>query len=96
VSRFRFIEVHGQLMPVRHLYQVLGVVPSRYYARYKRLVMRIPTLMPSWKAAMVQVFAQHKRRSGIRRLRVELQAQGYRVGHQRLRTALRHRGLRAL
>lgn len=45
---------------------------------------------------MVQVFTQHKRRCGTRRLRAEVQAHGYRVGRPRLRTALRRRGLRAL
>lgn len=37
---------------------------------------------------MAQAFTRHKQRYGTRRLRAELQAQGYRVGRQRLRALL--------
>jgi Trm5-related predicted tRNA methylase len=45
---------------------------------------------------MVQAFTAPKQRYGTRRLRAELQVQGYRDGRQRLRTELRRRGLRAV
>jgi hypothetical protein len=43
-----------------------------------------------------KVFDVHKRCYGTRRLRVELRRKGYRVGRQRLRKAMRWRGLPAL
>ena len=45
---------------------------------------------------MKQAFSDHRRGYGTRRLRAELHAQGYRIGRQRLRTAMRRHGLRAL
>ncbi|NML65977.1 IS3 family transposase [Hymenobacter sp. RP-2-7] len=45
---------------------------------------------------MPEAFGQYKRCYGTRRLRVELQAQGYRIGRQRLRSAIRCHGLRAI
>jgi putative transposase len=42
------------------------------------------------------VLGVHNRCYGTRRLRIELRRKGYRVGRQRLRTAMRRRGLHAL
>ncbi|MGI4735256.1 MAG: hypothetical protein ACRYG7_08770 [Janthinobacterium lividum] len=58
----RFMEAHGQQVPVRHLCQVLDVVSSRYCAWRKQLVVISPVPVPSWEAAMIQVFAQHQLR----------------------------------
>ena len=41
------------------------------------------------------MFGVHKRCHGTRRRRVDLRRKGYRVGRQRLRTAMRRRGLHA-
>jgi len=46
--------------------------------------------------ALVKVFGWHKRRYGTRRLQVALRQKGHHVGRQRLRAAMRRRGLRAL
>jgi len=50
--------------------------------------------IPAWETALVKVFGHHKRRA--RRLQVALRQKGHQVGRQRLRTAMRRRGLRAL
>ena len=42
------------------------------------------------------MFTHHQKRYGTRRLRVEMQEKGHRVGRQRLRIAMRAHGLRAL
>jgi putative transposase len=97
VSRYQFIDQQRSTYPVRLLCRVLGVTPARYYAWGARAVS--PTKSPradGWKLALVQAFTHHKQRYGTRRLRAELQAQGYRIGRQRLRAELRRRGLRAL
>ncbi|MDJ0368085.1 IS3 family transposase, partial [Hymenobacter sp. H14-R3] len=96
MSRYRFIEGQRAQYPVRLLCQVLGVPTSGYYGwqqAQKQVVNQEP---PAWEAALVQVFAHHKRRYGTRRLRVALRQKGYQVGRQRLRAAMRRRALHAL
>jgi len=95
VSRYQFIDQQRLTYPVRLLCRVLGVTPTRYYAWSARAVSQPQAVVAAWQTAMVQAFTAHKQRYGTRRLRAELQAQGYRVGRQRLRTELRRRGLRA-
>jgi len=96
MSRYRFIDQHRLSYPVRRLCQVLGVAPSRYYAWQQRQQQGCALTEPAWEVALDQTFAAHKKRYGTRRLRVALRQQGHRVGRQALRTAMRHRGLRAL
>ena len=96
MSRYRFIEAQCACYPVRLLCDVLGVPASGYYAwqqAQKHLVSGEP---PAWETALVKVFGRHKRRYGTRRLQVALRGKGYRVGRQRLRAAMRRRGLHAL
>ena len=69
-------------------------MPSRYYAWCQRAEM--PKAEPAWETALVDVFDDHQRRYGTRRLQVELRALGHRVGRQALRTALRRHGRKAL
>ena len=45
---------------------------------------------------MVKVFEHHKRRCGTRWLQVALRQKGRQVSRQRLRTAMRRRGLRTV
>ena len=78
---------------MRLLCQVLHVVPSRYYAWCQRALTKVE---PGWEAALVDVFNEHQRRYGTRRLQVKLRALGHRVGRQALRTALRRYGRKAL
>jgi len=99
MSRYQFIDNERPHYPVDVLCRTLGVAPARYYAWRTR--QRATTAAPAaacvaWQVALEQVFWHHKRRYGTRRLRAELQAQGYRVGRQGLRRALRQRGLRAV
>lgn len=86
MSRYQFIEQQRASYPVRLLCQVLGVTPSHYYAWGVRGA-KVPELLApaAWELALFQMFTYRKQRYGTRRLRAELQAQGYRVGRQRLR-----------
>jgi putative transposase len=93
VSQLQFIDQQRIHYPVQLLCQVLQVVPSRYYAWCQRAV---PKAEPAWETAMVDVFDDHQRRYGTRRLQVELRELGHRVGRQALRTALRRHGRKAL
>ena len=96
MSRYRFIAAEQAAFPVRRLCQVLGVVPSRYYAWQQSQRRATGAAPPTWETALVALFQRHKRRYGTRRLRVALREKGHRVGRQALRTALARRGLRAL
>jgi len=96
MSRYRFIEAQRAGHPVRLLCDVLGVPASGYYAWQQAQKHRVSGEPPAWETALVKVFGRHKRRYGTRRLQVALRGKGYRVGRQRLRAAMRRRGLHAL
>jgi len=90
MSTLRFIDQQRPYHPVQQLCQVLGVVPSRYYAwRLAQVSGAVGQQEPAWETEMVAVFDYHKRRYGTPRLQVELREKGHRVGRQALRTALR-------
>ena len=93
MSQLQFIDQQRLHHPVQLLCQVLHVVPSRYYAWCQRAVTKAE---PAWETAMVDVFDDHHRRYGTRRLQVELRELGHRVGRQALRTALRRHGRKTL
>jgi putative transposase len=96
MSRYRFIAAQRDHYPVRLLCQLVEVPASGYYAWQQAQSQKIVQQEPAWETALVKVFGVHKRCYGTRRLRAELRPQGYRVGRQRLRTAMRRRGLHAL
>jgi putative transposase len=96
MSRYRFIEAQRDYHPVRLLCQLAEVPASGYYAWQQAQQQSAGQVEPAWETALVKVFGVHKRCYGTRRLRVELRRQGYRVGRQRLRAAMRRRGLHAL
>ena len=93
MSQLQFIDQQRVHYPVQLLCHVLAIVPSRYYAWCQRVEI---TAEPAWETAMVDVFDDHQRRYGTRRLQVELRELGHRVGRQALRTALRRHGRKAL
>ena len=93
MNQLQFIDQQRLHYPVQLLCQVLAVVPSRYYAWCRRAMKKAE---PAWERAMVDVFDDHQRRYGTRRLQVELRELGHRVGRQALRTALRRHGRKAL
>ena len=96
MSRHRFINAERGHCPVRRLCQVLGVPASGYYAWQTGQQRAVDQQTPAWKTALVKAFGIHQRRYGTRRLQVTLRENGHRVGRQRLRTAMRRRGLHAL
>jgi len=96
MSRYRFIEAQRGHSPVRLLCQLVQVPVSGYYAWHLTQQQAVNQSEPAWERALVKVFSVHKRGYGTRRLRVELRRKDYRVGRQRLRTAMRRRGLYAL
>jgi len=96
MSRYRFIEAQRDHYPVRLLCQLVQVPASGYYAWQRVQQQTVTKLEPAWETALVKVFGVHKRCYGTRRLQVALHKKGHRVGRQRLRAAMRRRGLHAL
>ena len=97
MSCWQFIDQERVHYPVELLCRTLDVSPARYYAWRKPQRAPVSTQPTAdWQQALKEVFGQHKRCYGTRRLRAELQAQGHRVGRQRLRVAMRRHGLRAI
>lgn len=96
MSRYRFIEAQRDHYPVRLLCQLVEVPASGYYAWQQVQQQVVAKPEPAWETALVKVFGVHKRCYGTRWLRVELRRKGYRIGRQRLRGAMRRRGLHAL
>ena len=97
MSCCQFIDQQRDVHCVRLLCQVLEVVPGRYYAWRKQAAKPAASTVPvAWEATLEKAFTRHHKHHGTRRLRVELWEEGHRMGRQRLRTAMRARGLRAL
>ena len=96
MSRYRFIASQRAHYPVRLLCRLVAVPASGYYAWQQAPQQPVAQREPAWETALVKAFGVHKRCYGTRRLRVELRRKGYRVGRQRLRTAMRRRDLHAL
>ena len=96
MSCYRFINSERGHYPVRRLCQVLGMPTSGYYAWQTGRQWAVDQQTPAWETALVSAFGAHQRRYGARRLQVALRQNGHRVGHLRLRTAMRRRGLRTL
>ncbi|MGI4884117.1 MAG: IS3 family transposase [Janthinobacterium lividum] len=92
MSTYQYITQRRSHVPVRQFCQVLRVPASAYYAWQRR---QAPAPEPAWQVAVRATFKWHAARYGTRRLRVELHAQGYRVGRWRIRRALAAAGLRA-
>ncbi|WP_223654376.1 IS3 family transposase [Hymenobacter psoromatis] len=96
MSRYRFIEAQRNQYPVRLLCQLVEVPASGYYAWQRVQQQAVNRPEPAWETALLKVFGVHKRCYGTRRLQVALRKKGHRVGRQRLRAAMRRRGLHAL
>jgi transposase InsO family protein len=97
VSQLQFIDQQRLHYPVQVLCHVLNVVPSRYYAWRKGVAAgAVASAEPAWETALVDVFDEHQRRYGARRLQVELRELGHHVGRYAVRTALRRHERKAL
>ena len=83
MSPLHFIDQQWVHYAIQQLCQLLGVVPSRYYAwRHASTAGDVGTTEPVWETEMLVVFDHYKRRYGTQCLQVELREKGHRVGHQ--------------
>lgn len=82
--------------PVRMLCELLEVSKTAYYRFYNSKSYQISEQKAGKLSAVSDVFWEHKRRYGSRRITAELQAEGYRIGRHQVRTLMKTNTLQAI
>ena len=93
--RFRLIEDHQGVWPVRVMCEALSVSPSGYYAWRSRPDSPRKIANRDLLADIRRVHAQHQERYGAPRVHAELRAEGQTVNRKRVERVMRQHGLRA-
>ena len=93
--RFRLIEDHQGVWPVRVMCDALSVSPSGYYAWRSRPDSPRKIANRDLLADIRRVHAQHQERYGAPRIHAELRAEGQTVSRKRVERVMRQHGLRA-
>ena len=93
--RFRLIEDHQGVWPVRVMCDALSVSPSGYYAWRSRPDSLRKIANRDLLADIRRVHAQHQERYGAPRVHAELRAEGHTVSRKRVERVMRQHGLRA-
>ena len=94
--RFRFIEDHRDVYPVRLMCAVLEVSPAGYYAWRGRPVSARASANTTLLATIRQVHQDSGRRYGSPRVHASLRAQGRGVSRGRVERLMRRHGIRAI
>ncbi len=94
--RYELVQELANEFAVDTLCQVLRVSRTAYYRYLRGGSYRLSPEKDEHQRLVMQVFAEHKRRYGSRRIRAELQARGYPVGRRQVRTLMKNVGLRAI
>ena len=90
--RFRLIEDHRDVWPVRTMCDALGVSPSGYYAWRSRPESPREIANRELLSDIRRVHADHRGRYGAPRIHAELRAEGQSVSRKRIeRVMRRHR-----
>jgi len=90
-----FIQGNAGSWPVHTLCTVLGVSRSAYYG-WLSACGAVDKREEEREQLVLQVFGEHRRRYGVRRLVAELKAQGIEIGAYKVRLVLRKHGLKAI
>ncbi|MDJ1470861.1 IS3 family transposase [Xanthocytophaga flava] len=91
------IQILEKSYPVELLCELFQVSRATYYRYQKRLTIHTTPIEESiLEQQLTQVFFDHKRRYGTRRIQAELKAQGIQVGRWKIRKWLRTEGLQAI
>jgi transposase InsO family protein len=93
--RFRLIEDHRDVWPVRVMCEALNVSPSGYYAWRSRPVSPRKIANRALLVDIRRVHAQHQERYGAPRVHAELRAEGHTASRKRVERVMRQHGLRA-
>ena len=93
---YDFIGSQGSFYPILLLCRVLDVGRSAYYAYRSGESYQQQSSSKETETAIIDAFTAHRRRYGVRRLIPELRAQGFSVGHYRIRKVLHKYSLKAI
>lgn len=93
--RFRLIEDHRDIWPVRVICDALSVSPSGFYAWRSRPESPRKIANCELLAHIRRVHAQHRERYGAPRIHAELRAEGHAVSRKRVARLMRQNGIRA-
>ena len=93
--RFRLIEDHRDVWPVRVMCDALSVSPSGFYAWRSRPESPRKTANRELLADIRRVHADHRDRYGAPRIHAELRAEGQNVSRKRVERVMRRHGIRA-
>jgi putative transposase len=93
--RFRLIEDHRDVWPVRVMCDALSVSPSGFYAWRSRPESPRKIANRELLVDIRRIHAQHRERYGAPRIHVELRAAGHVVSRKRVARVMRQHGIRA-
>lgn len=93
--RFRFVEDHREVFPVRVMCSVLRVSASGYYAWRSRPESARATANRALVEDIRRVHASSRRRYGSPRVHASLRTEGKRVGRNRVARLMRRHGIQA-
>ena len=93
--RFRLIEDHREIWPVRVMCEALSVSPSGYYAWRSRPDSPRKIANRALLVDIRRVHGQHRERYGAPRIHAELRAEGQTVSRKRVERVMRQHGIRA-
>jgi putative transposase len=93
--RFRLIEDHRDVWPVRVMCDALSVSPSGFYAWRSRPESPGKVANRELLVDIQRVHAQHRERYGAPRIHAELRAEGHAVNRKRVARLMRQHGIRA-
>ena len=93
--RFRQIEDHREVWPVRVMCAALSVSPSGYYAWRSRPQSPRRIANRALLDDIRRVHAHHRERYGAPRIHAELRAEGQTVSRKRIERVMRQHGIRA-
>jgi putative transposase len=93
--RFRLIEDHRDVWPVRVMCDALSVSPSGFYAWRSRPESPRKIANRELLVDIRRVHAQHRKRYGAPRIHAELRAEGHPISRKRVARLMRRHGIRA-
>jgi len=96
VERYEFIRLVSADFSVSTLCELMQVSRTAYYRYLRGQSYQPATATQEQLKAVKEVFWQHKRRYGQRRILVDMQELGYSVGRHRVRSLMQQQGLVAI
>lgn len=93
---YGLIEELSSAYPIRVLCTVLGVSKSAYYEYVSGKSGHVSSAQSELLESVLRIFTQHKRRYGSRRIMLELEEEGFKIGRDQVRSLMRKLSLKAI